>query len=136
MAEALSPAGVTPQEQESDECSVCVAVHVRPLIDSELLEGCDSLLQTTSQQPQVRQADLLSSDLRSNFGESYQVLLLIRLSPGHIASHTTMSLVRRALLLTSYTATVWNRLSVVYLRDTTQQVNTEAFAHNSMQTGF
>ena len=40
-------------EQNVDECSVCVAVHVRPLIDSELLDGCDSLLTTTPDQPQV-----------------------------------------------------------------------------------
>lgn len=42
-----------PTEQTADECSVCVAVHVRPLIDSELLDGCDSLLTTTPNQPQV-----------------------------------------------------------------------------------
>lgn len=41
-------------EQNADECSVCVAVHVRPLIDSELLDGCDSLLTTTPDQPQVQ----------------------------------------------------------------------------------
>lgn len=52
MAEALPAVGLV-LEQESDECSVCVAVHVRPLIDSELLEGCDALLTTTPQQPQV-----------------------------------------------------------------------------------
>ena len=52
MAEALPNV----QQQEADECSVCVAVHVRPLIDSELLEGCDSLLTTNSQTPQVRSA--------------------------------------------------------------------------------
>ena len=57
MAEALPAVALS--EQESDECSVCVAVHVRPLIDSELLEGCEALLNTTPQQPQVRQADLL-----------------------------------------------------------------------------
>ncbi|DBB08621.1 TPA: hypothetical protein ACH3X3_008748 [Trebouxia sp. C0006] len=51
MAEALPAVALS--EQESDECSVCVAVHVRPLIDSELLEGCEALLNTTPQQPQV-----------------------------------------------------------------------------------
>ena len=59
MTEALptaAPAAVP--EQEADECSVCVAVHVRPLIDSELQEGCDALLTTTPQQPQVCVADL------------------------------------------------------------------------------
>lgn len=56
MAEALPAVALL--DNESDECSVCVAVHVRPLIDSEILEGCDALLNTTPQQPQVRQADL------------------------------------------------------------------------------
>ncbi len=59
MAEALPAVALS--DQESDECSVCVAVHVRPLIDSELLEGCEALLNTTPQQPQVRQADLFKS---------------------------------------------------------------------------
>ncbi|DBA94598.1 TPA: hypothetical protein ACH3X1_002180 [Trebouxia sp. C0004] len=51
MAEALPAVALS--DEESDECSVCVAVHVRPLIDSELLEGCEALLNTTPQQPQV-----------------------------------------------------------------------------------
>ena len=64
MAEAMLAAAAA--EQEADECSVCVAVHVRPLIDSELLEGCESLLATTPQQPQVCSADLpLTSGLVS-----------------------------------------------------------------------
>ena len=58
MTEALPPAPAALPEQEADECSVCVAVHVRPLIDSELQEGCDALLTTTPQQPQVCVADL------------------------------------------------------------------------------
>ena len=66
MAEAI-PAAPGAQEQEADECSVCVAVHVRPLIDSELLEGCDALLKTTPQQPQVRVLDLaLKRDIGLN----------------------------------------------------------------------
>ena len=71
MAEAV-PATVLPQENESDECSVCVAVHVRPLIDSELLEGCDSLLTTTPQQPQVCKADLSRLDMRLNSLATYK----------------------------------------------------------------
>ena len=67
MTEALPSAAPAVPEQEADECSVCVAVHVRPLIDSELQEGCDALLTTTPQQPQVCAADLpLKSDNRSN----------------------------------------------------------------------
>lgn len=54
MTEAIPPAAAPAvAEPEADECSVCVAVHVRPLIDSELQEGCDALLTTTPQQPQV-----------------------------------------------------------------------------------
>lgn len=54
MTEAIPPAAAPAvAEPEGDECSVCVAVHVRPLIDSELQEGCDALLTTTPQQPQV-----------------------------------------------------------------------------------
>lgn len=33
--------------------SVCVAVHVRPLIEAELLEGCESSLSVTPGLPQV-----------------------------------------------------------------------------------
>ena len=33
--------------------SVCVAVHVRPLIEAELLEGCESSLTVTPGLPQV-----------------------------------------------------------------------------------
>ena len=41
MTEAIPPAAAPAvAEPEADECSVCVAVHVRPLIDSELQEGC------------------------------------------------------------------------------------------------
>ena len=53
MTEVQAAADLLP-EANADECSVCVAVHVRPLIDSELLDGCDSLLTTTPNQPQVR----------------------------------------------------------------------------------
>ncbi|KAK9866728.1 hypothetical protein WJX84_012203 [Apatococcus fuscideae] len=35
------------------DCKVCVAVHVRPLIDTEAVEGCQSTLQVTAGQPQI-----------------------------------------------------------------------------------
>lgn len=67
MTEALPAVPALASQQEADECSVCVAVHVRPLIDSELLEGCDALLTTTPQQPQASVSDLaLKTDIRSN----------------------------------------------------------------------
>lgn len=67
MTEALPAAPALASQQEADECSVCVAVHVRPLIDSELQEGCDALLTTTPQQPQASVTDLaLKTDIRSN----------------------------------------------------------------------
>lgn len=47
------PQGSDLVPHNAEECSVCVAVHVRPLIDSEVLDGCDSLLTTTPNQPQV-----------------------------------------------------------------------------------
>lgn len=37
-----------------EECSVCVAVHVRPLISQELEDGCKECLVLTPGEPQVR----------------------------------------------------------------------------------
>ena len=39
---------------DSEECCVCVAVQVRPLIDGELIEGCQNCLTTLPNQPQVK----------------------------------------------------------------------------------
>jgi hypothetical protein len=36
-----------------EDCSVCVAVHIRPLIASELTEGCQTCLSVATGQPQV-----------------------------------------------------------------------------------
>lgn len=49
-SDAVQPAR---RSDEADECCVCVAVHVRPLIDSEVLEGCQSCLTTFAKQPEV-----------------------------------------------------------------------------------
>jgi hypothetical protein len=38
---------------ESDECSVCVAVHVRPLIEDEEDAGCRTCLAVAPDEPQV-----------------------------------------------------------------------------------
>ena len=121
MAEAL-PA-VANLDNESDECSVCVAVHVRPLIDSELLEGCDALLNTTPQQSQVRLADLSKLAAGSNFLRTYWALLLRRLSLGHTVSHMTMCLVLTAPHRISCMVIVWSLLSQAYLKATMQQVH-------------
>ena len=40
------------EEQASD--AVCVAVHIRPLVQSELVEGCQTCLEVTPGQPQAR----------------------------------------------------------------------------------
>lgn len=39
--------------KEAEECCVCVAVHVRPLIDGELYDGCQNCLTTFPKEPQV-----------------------------------------------------------------------------------
>lgn len=123
MAEAV-PATVLPQENEcSDECSVCVAVHVRPLIDSELLEGCDSLLTTTPQQPQVCKVDLLRLDMRLNSLASLKHAESCRSSLGLTASHTTTSSALKVHPLSRCTVNVLNLLSMACSRDTTLQVN-------------
>jgi len=36
-----------------EDCSVCVAVHIRPLIASELTEGCQTCLSVAPGEPQV-----------------------------------------------------------------------------------
>lgn len=41
-----------PVEKE-EECSVCVAVNIRPLIGNELVEGCQECLQVAAEQAQV-----------------------------------------------------------------------------------
>lgn len=38
---------------ESNADAVCVAVHIRPLVDSELAQGCQPCLTVTPGQPQV-----------------------------------------------------------------------------------
>ncbi|GMH44881.1 hypothetical protein BSKO_12838 [Bryopsis sp. KO-2023] len=38
---------------EGEECSVCVAVNIRPLIGQEIVEGCQECLNVTPGQPQV-----------------------------------------------------------------------------------
>ena len=45
-------AGPAPGEEAS--CAVCVAVHIRPLIDDEIVEGFQECLHVTPGQPQVR----------------------------------------------------------------------------------
>lgn len=39
---------------ESSHDAVCVAVHIRPLVDAELAEGCQPCLTVTPGQPQAR----------------------------------------------------------------------------------
>lgn len=50
---ALSPA------PESNADAVCVAVHIRPLVESELAEGCQPCLTVTPGQPQARFSQIL-----------------------------------------------------------------------------
>ena len=43
-----------PEKQPAEEdCSVCVAVHIRPLIGSEVADGCQTCLSVASGQKQV-----------------------------------------------------------------------------------
>ena len=52
---AARPQTAGPANAEEEECCVCVAVHLRPLIDSELSEGCQECLVVESpDQPVVR----------------------------------------------------------------------------------
>eukprot|EP00803_Ostreobium_quekettii_P004619 evm.model.scf_3423.1 EVM.evm.TU.scf_3423.1 scf_3423:4192-12887(+) len=39
--------------QEGEDCAVCVAVHIRPLIDSEIVAGCQACLKVTPGAPQI-----------------------------------------------------------------------------------
>lgn len=56
------PFGMEPDESvvETDrapaeeDCSVCVAVHIRPLIENEIADGCQPCLSVANSQPQVR----------------------------------------------------------------------------------
>jgi hypothetical protein len=41
------------QSQEGGSDAVCVAVHIRPLVESELAEGCQTCLSVTPGQPQA-----------------------------------------------------------------------------------
>ncbi len=56
MTEAELPAG---QSQEGGSDAVCVAVHIRPLVESELAEGCQTCLSVTPGQPQARNLGLI-----------------------------------------------------------------------------
>jgi hypothetical protein len=60
--------------------SVCVAVHIRPLIDTELGDGCTPCLDVTPGAPQVRCTDTLTSIYNSKLPlemrDSLQTLLL------------------------------------------------------------
>jgi len=38
---------------EEEDCAVCVAVHIRPLIDSEVVAGCQACLKVTPGAPQI-----------------------------------------------------------------------------------
>lgn len=60
---ALGAAGKTSAEED---CSVCVAVHIRPLIATEVSEGCQACLSVVEGQKQVRYATADSWSLRIN----------------------------------------------------------------------
>ena len=49
---AFVEATMAEEQQASD--AVCVAVHIRPLVQSELAEGCQTCLGVTPGQPQAR----------------------------------------------------------------------------------
>lgn len=59
---SVTPSDLTtksnPVEKE-EECSVCVAVNIRPLIGAELVEGCQECLQVAAEQAQVLYSILL-----------------------------------------------------------------------------
>lgn len=120
MAEAILAAAAA--DQEADECSVCVAVHVRPLIDSELLEGCDSLLVTTPQQPQVCLADLLLTFGQFKLTGDLLSQLLYRSPLEPIALLMTTYSEQKALPLSSSMVIALNLLLVAFLKVTMQQV--------------
>jgi hypothetical protein len=60
MATEVKPA--TPGVADSE--SVCVAVHVRPLIDLEHEQGCMECLEVTPGQPQVRYSPIVTCQLQ------------------------------------------------------------------------
>lgn len=51
--EAAMEAHVPPAKGPEEDCSVRVAVHIRPLIDAELVEGCQTCLSVSPGQSQV-----------------------------------------------------------------------------------
>ncbi|KAK9835062.1 hypothetical protein WJX81_008045 [Elliptochloris bilobata] len=51
--EAVSAEPSARDAEAGEECAVCVCVHVRPLIEQEVLEGCQECLKVTPGQPQV-----------------------------------------------------------------------------------
>ena len=53
MAQQVLSSRAHPTTGDSEECCVCVAVHVRPLIYSELSEGCQACLEVDQERPQV-----------------------------------------------------------------------------------
>ena len=56
LTEDLPSPGASPGEAD---CKVCVAVHIRPIIDSEATEACACCLTVTPGQPQVKSAQVL-----------------------------------------------------------------------------
>lgn len=50
--------------EKEEECSVCVAVNIRPLVTNEIVEGCQECLQVAAEQAQVPLSLSLSSKWR------------------------------------------------------------------------
>jgi len=67
--EASKPAPAAVGEAEA-ECNVCVAVHVRPLIDPEIEQGCSEIIGITSGRPQVTAGGRPSSNSKVNNDDS------------------------------------------------------------------
>ena len=50
---------VSKSTEKEEECSVCVAVNIRPLIGNELVEGCQECLDVDAGLAQVMSSDVL-----------------------------------------------------------------------------
>ena len=56
---AANPEIISKSTEKEEECSVCVAVNIRPLIGNELVEGCQECLDVDAGLAQVMPSDVL-----------------------------------------------------------------------------
>ena len=69
--------GVPSPAPESNADAVCVAVHIRPLVDAELAQGCQPCLTVTPGQPQVPFCEICGLPATSHYN-LYRLFWVVR----------------------------------------------------------